>query len=574
MKYLWFGNCLLALALSACTTPTTKQNGNPIRIRWMRDPETLDPLAQPNQYATEGINLLHMSLLQLDLQAQRYAPALAESLPTVRPLNDSLTQLDYRLRPAATWDNGRPVLATDVAFTLKLMNCPGLPHESTRLQFSFIRQILLDSADPRHFRLICQGQATENILESGDFPVLSEAALDSAHSLRQFSLAELVNNRLPAKTPALVALAKQYQAASLGQRSEYMPGCGPYQFANWQFNQSLTFKRKKKWWADKLRPAPLVLQAHPQALEFVILPEDAAAMLALQRHELDIYPQVSARDFRRLQASAGAQRDLTFYSGASYDVVYAAFNTQRPMLRDKYTRQALSCLFDPAGLLAGTQLGQGSRTVGLLPPSSPYYNDSLALPTYAPAKARGLLRKAGWQLTDGGWQRPPAQRLALALRYRANDITFETTALQFRAAAAQLGIPVELQPTEGTSFTGALRDGNFDMYVRTLKGNPFTFNFAPVLHSQAIGEGNFMGFKSTAIDRVLENIITASPTRKRYLLRRFQALLQDEAPLAPLFFSSYRLAASNHLSHLIPSGIKPGYAATAIIWVEHPLLAQ
>jgi len=482
----------------------------------------------------------------------------------VQLLGDSLTQLDYHLRAAATWDDGRPVLATDVDFTLKLLNCPGLPNEGVRSQFSFIQQLQLDPTDPRHFKLMCRGQAPEYPWVSGDFPILSEASLDSTHSLRQFSLASL--QRAAQTTPALLALAKHYQALSQGYYPNRLPGCGPYRLADWQPNHSLTFERKATWWADQLRPAPLVLQAHPKIIKYIILPDDGAAVLALRRHELDVYPSMQARDFQRLKASPLAQRELAFYSSPSYDLLYAGFNTQCPALRDKLTRQALGCLFDPAGLLAGTQLGQGQRTVGLLPPSSPFYNDSLPLPTYAPAQAVQLLRQAGWQFVAGGWRRSPAQRLALSVRYRTNEETFETVALQFRAAAAKLGIPVELRPTEATTLNHTLHAGDFDVFVRILKGSPLGFNFEPVLHSRAVQEGNFGGFSSPTTDHLLEAIVTASTAaRKRQLLRKFQVQLREESPLLPLFFMPYRLAADRHLSHLLPSGLKPGYSAAAII---------
>lgn len=522
----------------------------------------------PNQNALDAANLLHLGLLQVDSQTGRYTSSLADTLPRVQFIGDSLTRLDYHLRAAATWDDGRPVVATDVEFTLKLMYCPGLPNEYDRAEFSFIRQLIPDPADPRHFTLVCRGQAPEYATTSGDFPILPEAPLDPTHSLRQVSLAAL-QDQPPTATPApaVAALVRRYQQADLGRHPERLAGCGPYRLLAWETGRYLTLQRKSNWWGGRLHPAPLVLQAQPKQLQFVILPSDAAATLALRRHELDLYPQVPARDFQRLQASATAQREFAFYSGISYDIVTVGFNTRQAILSDRLTRQALSCLLDVAGLLAATQLGYGQRTVGLLPPTSPYYNDSLPLLTYAPARAVALLRQAGWQQMAGGWQRATTQRLALSVRYRADEATFETVALQFRAAAAKLGIPVTLRPTEAFTLTKALRQGDFDVYVRTLKGNPFAFNFTPILHSQSVGQGNFTGFGTPATDHLIEAIAAVGPpARKRLLLRRFQAMLQQEAPLVPLFFLPYRLVADRHLSQVFPSGLKPGYAAAALTW--------
>jgi ABC-type transport system substrate-binding protein len=568
MRYFWLGS-LSALFVGACSTPPAKQASAPIYTRWARDPETLDPLALPNQSAVDAANLMHLALLQVDYQQNKYTPALAEALPEIRLQSDSLTLVTYRLRPTATWDNGSPVLATDVDFTLKLMNCPGLPNENSRVQFNFIRQVRIDSTNPRRFTLVCHSRSAEVATTSGDFSVLPEASLDPAHTLRRLSLATLQDwpaTRAP--DPSVAALVQRYQRANLARQPNKLPGCGPYSLDSWT-NHELHFKRKAHWWADQLPNPPFVLQARPRELAFAILPDDAAAALALRRHDIDIYPQVPVRIFQQLQASAAARQDLVFYSKSSYDILAVGFNTRRPLLRDRRTRQALSCLFDPARLLTATQLGQGTRTVGLLPPNSPFYNDSLPLPTYAPAQTTVLLHQAGWQRgTDGRWRQPgSATPLAVAVRYRAEDNAFATVGLQFQTAAAQLGIPVTLLPADNSVITTSLVAGDFDLYIRLIKGNPFGLNFATILHSKAIGVGNFTGFGSPLTDRLLTAIATEGDLpRKRRLLRRFQVMLQQEMPMLPLFFVPYRLAASRHLQHVVTSSIKPGYAVTALSW--------
>ncbi len=569
MKYFWLGS-LLSLLVSACSAPPVKQASSPVTIRWSRDPGTLDPLALSNPSALDAANLLHVALLSIDYQANAYAPALAQALPQIRSLGDSLTALDYELRSAASWDDGQPVLATDVDFTLKLLNCPGLPNEANRAQYGFIQEVRLDPANPRRFTLICRGRGEDITIASGDFPVLPESVLDPAHTLRYLSLAKLQAwPATQAPAPAVAALVQRYQQANLAREPSHLPGCGPYRLAAWETNHQLRFQRKTKWWADKLRPAPQVLQARPQELVFTVLPDDAAAALALRRHEVDVYPQVPARIFQQLQASTKAQAEFAFYSQPSYDILTAGFNTRRPALRDKRTRQALSYLFDPAGLSAATQLGQGRRTVGLLPPGSPFYNDSLPLPTLAPDRAVALLRQAGWQRrADGHWWQPGATSpLALNVRYRTEEATFATTALQFQTAAARVGIAVTLLPAESSALTNLLQTGDFDVYIRLIKGSPFSFNFATFLHSSTIGSGNITGFSTPLTDRLLLAIPTEGDARrKRLLLRRLQAVLRDEMPLLPLFYLPTRLVVNRRLQHVIPSGLKPGYALTALSW--------
>ena len=547
----------------------------PVRIRWAHDPESLDPMALPNQYAVDATNLLHCSLLQIDYDRLAFAPVLVETLPAVRLVGDSLTLLDYQLRPAAAWDNGQPVLARDVDFTLKLMYCPGLPNEMAQAQFRFVRAVRHDASDPRHFTLQCRGQSPAFVQASGDFAILPEAVFDPKGELRRFSLAQLQDRPADARPDSVLrAVARRYLTAASGQWPGLLPGCGPYQLMGWEKDRFLSLRRKATWWGQRLQPVPFVLEARPAELRFAVIPDDATASLALQRGELDVYPQVAAREFARLRRSKAAQVRLRFYTAPSYDVVYAGFNTRRPALADVGTRQALSRLFDAQGLLRATQLGQGSRTVGLISPSDrANYNDSLPLLPYNPTEAAALLRRAGWQqesaFIGSTWHRPgrhgTIQRLALDVRYRADEATFETVALQLRAAAAELGIPVHLRPTVSSALTETLQAGDFDVFVRTLKGNPFIFNFAPILHSRSVGEGNLTGYGTPGSDALIEAAAAATgPGSKARLLRQLQARLQADAPLVPLFFLPMRIAAARNLTDLHVTGLKPGFAAAAV----------
>jgi peptide/nickel transport system substrate-binding protein len=539
----------------------------------VRDPENLSPLVQPNQNAVDALTLLHCSLLQVDFSTGTYAPSLADSLPRVQLIGDSITELRYELRRAATWDSGRPVLASDVAFTLKLYQCPGLPNEKVRAQLSFIRAIRLDAANPRRFTLVCRGQAPEFSFETGDFPILPEAALDAKHTLRKHSLGSMVNMvALSPRDTALTELVRRYQHADPSHHPERLPGCGPYRMVAWEIDRFITFVRKPHWWADTLKPTPFVLQARPPKLTYFIIPNEATAALALQRHELDVLPQLSAREFKSLQKADSTRQDLSFHSVPSYELLMAGFNTRRPQLHDSLTRQALSRLFDPARLQQATQLGQGLRTVGLVHPSIRYYyNDSLALPAYAPQQAIALLRRAGWQRQPAGWVLARAKQalppLKLRLRYRADETTFATVALQFKAAATALGIPVELLPTESSSLTTAIQEGDFDIYVRKVGTTPFAFDFTMLLHSRTIPESNFTKFSTRTTDHLIEAIAASGASaEKRRLLRRFQTIIQQQAPLVPLFFLPYRLATARDLQHLYPTGLKPGYYAAAATW--------
>ncbi|GAB3855118.1 peptide ABC transporter substrate-binding protein SapA [Hymenobacter terrigena] len=520
--------------------------------------------------------MLTGGLLAVNPETKKYEPFLAEALPTVSYSGDSLTLLSYRLKPAAMWDSGKPITAADVAFTLKLLFCKGVPNEGFQLQEAFIRDIKSDPGDARRFTLVCQGKAPDYVQASGDFPVVQEASLDPQGRLRKYALAEFQGRGSASRRAELAQvqqlMAARYTAASPAQHPQALGGCGPYALKEWNRDRQVVFTRKKNWWGDKAGNS-ILFQAKASRLEYIIIPDESSASLALRGGQLDVFPNVPARIFERLKNSSDAQQKLAFYTSPTYEVMTAGFNTSRPALHDAATRQALSRLFDAEQLRQASQLGKGLRTVGLISPQEKgKYNDSLNLIPYSPSAAAELLMKAGWHRGPAGWRRQlekgPAQQLSLQLRYRGSDTNYELVALQFASAAKSMGIPVTLAPTESGVLRGLLQTGDFDMYVQSIKGNPFLFNFLPILGTPGIGESNLTRFASPAADQLMQQVAAAESSAERdVLLRRFQVLMQQQMPLVPLYFVANRVIASKDVAGVNVMSLKPGYLASTMYHV-------
>jgi ABC-type transport system substrate-binding protein len=319
-------------------------------------------------------------------------------------------------------------------------------------------------------------------------------------------------------------------------------------------------QRKPNWWARNVPNAPRWLRAQAPYLDYRIIPDDVTALLALRRGDIDLYPMPSAQEFRRLQHSADTAK-LIFRTADSYNLTMAGFNTQRPALRNPLTRRALSMLFDIPGLIHATQQGLAYRSVSLINPHDKRaYNDSLPLVAFNPKAALALLRQAGWhQKPDGTWWQNGKQ-LALNIIYRAGEAEHETIALQLRTAAKQIGIPISPQPRNNELLQQQLLKGKMDMYVRTISGNPFTYNFMPILHSRGIGIYNYARFQNQENNHLIEAItLEQNELRQAKLLRRFQSLLQQESPLVALYFTRQRLIASRRLAQVQAISVRPGY---------------
>jgi ABC-type transport system substrate-binding protein len=549
--------------LSGCQPASPVRVTAPIVIRWARDPDSLDPLARSNSTALEALSLLHASLLQVNPVTWQTEPLLAQALPTSVPHGDSTCRITYQIRPQARWDTGRPVLATDVAFTLKLLYCPALPNETLRLALRFIRAIELDPHDARRFTLVCTGSGAALLLASGDYAILPEFALDPRGELRPYSLAQVAHPAPPVQA-ALRGLTQRYQAAAPARHPQHLPGCGPYQLASWQTDRQLRFTRKPRWWGDSVAGQPLLLQALPRELRFVIMPTEAAAVLSLRRGELDVLPNASAQACRRLRQSPGAAR-LTCSSALSWNVVVASLNTRHLPLVS--TRWALAYLLDAARLCQASQLGSGRLTVGLISPADSLdYNRSLPLLAYDPAKAVALLHQAGWRRTPAGWRDGQGKLRKLVVRYGAGEATYELVALQLRAAATQVGLGVELRPTTPALLSQVVTQGKYDVYLHTMRGNPFRFDFTALYTKAGFNAGNITHFSTPGSDRLLTALARA-PTlaAQRRLVHAFQVVMRQHMPIIPLFFVANRVIAQRRIQGLQVSSLRPGYLPTCLV---------
>jgi hypothetical protein len=63
------------------------------------------------------------------------------------------------------------------------------------------------------------------------------------------------------------------------------------------------------------------------------------------------------------------------------------------------------------------------------------------------------------------------------VRYGASDVTYELVPLQLRTAATRVGLGGELRLTIPALLNQVVAQGEYDVYLHTMRGNPFRFDF-------------------------------------------------------------------------------------------------
>lgn len=562
----------LLFFLSNCSQP--ERAPEEVRIRLAMEPETLSPVSYSDGGAQQILNLLFQSLLSADLADNQIKPYLAAEMPQVERL-DSVSLFTYQIREEATWTNGSPVTAADVAFTLKVLKAPLLNNEILKPQVQFIQDIRIDASNPRRFTFVCAGYSPEMVNVTGDFFVLPAYLFDPEALLQPLKVAALTGSLSELENNSdLKAFAARFNSPEYGHSTSILQGSGGYMLETWESGKYLSLNRKSDWWGNNLPDAPY-LSANPERISFQVIPDNTTALLALQNRQLDVLENIEATAFNQLKQDKDFLEDYALYSPDAYEFLYAGINSRLPKFSDKRTRQAIAHLLDVKGIMKVSHQNYATPTVGPVPPTlKAYYNDKLEPFRFNQKKAVQLLTAAGWKREQDGWFRDingNRQQLTVEVNYRAGSNSYENAAVIFQQSAAAVDIPVQVQAMENGLLSQKLKAHEYDMFFRSISGNPFVLNFQPLLHTDFADKGglNVTGFGTAESDSVLNAYNKAeAPEVKTQLLRRLQEILYEEAAFISLYYLKDRLAVHRRFGNIKVSGLKPNYDVSAFTLKE------
>ena len=115
------------LSLFVCITSCTEDLPirNEVVIHDLADPETMNPVNLSDASSAYITNHIFQKLMDADFKnPSEFVPVLAERLPLIEKTKNGKMQLTFQIRKEAIWDNGDPITAKDVEFTVKTIKCP------------------------------------------------------------------------------------------------------------------------------------------------------------------------------------------------------------------------------------------------------------------------------------------------------------------------------------------------------------------------------------------------------------------------------------------------------------------
>jgi peptide/nickel transport system substrate-binding protein len=196
-------------------------------------------------------------------------------------------------------------------------------------------------------------------------------------------------------------------------------GSGPYQLDRWTKGSDLSLKRNDGYWGSRASFATVTFRyfTDPNAMN--------SAMLS---GGLDVISNLQVPQALPQFADPSRYRVI---DGTTNGEVVMSLNNSAPALKDVRVRRAINYAIDRAALKKTVWNDKGTLIGSMVPPTDPWYQDLSNTYPFDPAKARALLKAAGYSH-------------GLMLRMRLPVVPYATASGQFVASQLKdVGITVK-----------------------------------------------------------------------------------------------------------------------------------
>ncbi len=404
-----------------------------LRIGWLTEPDNLNPFVgiQGSSYQIWKLN--YDLLVGFDDKTMEPRPELA----TAWEVSDDGTEWTFTIREGATWHDGEPVTASDVAFTLNYIR------DNELLNLATYTDGILDA----------QAVDDTTVVVTTDGP--------KANMLRML---------VPILPEHIWSEVDGKDAAGNYQNDPPIVGSGPFQTVEWVRGKFIRLEANEAYWGGAPKIDELIFQVYTN-------PDTMVADLELGT--IDGAIDVPVARFAGLQDTPGIEAN----EATSWSFIELAMNCYdspdskgNPVLLDPQFRQAVNWAVDRVKV--AEVAFQGYATVGstILPPYTPYHWEPPAESAfgYDPEKANQILDDAGYADVNGDGFRETKDGEKLVLRFNATtDATMNQTAGKLIVGwMNDIGVKLDYEVVDaGTlinyqyEYTGDTYTPNWDLFI-------------------------------------------------------------------------------------------------------------
>ncbi|MGQ0441987.1 MAG: peptide-binding protein [Methylophilaceae bacterium] len=402
--------------------------------------------------------------------------------------------ITFKLKPNLKWADGKPLTSADVIFTWQAVT-----NEKTASPYASDYQLVKKVETPdAHTFSVTYEQAYAPALDSwAGLQILPKHLLEG----KDLRTTEFTRNPV---------------------------GSHYYKLDSWAHGENLKLSRN---------PSAVLGQAKIDKLVTRIIPDNSAQFLELMADNIDLMGLDPIKYSRIIPARPDLQHKLALYKELGNNYTYLGFNLKHKPFDDVRVRRALNYAIDKQEIIDGVLLGLGEPVASPYKPGTRWSNPELNPYPYNPAKAKALLKEAGFADTnsDGILERE-GKPFTFEIITNQNKER-EKSAVLIQRRLKEIGVEVNIRAIEWASFISRfIKTGDFDVVLLGwgLGLDPDQYN---IWHSsqQSPGQFNFIGYNNPAIDKLLEQgRLELNPDKRMRIYHEFARVLLDDSPIVYL----------------------------------------
>ncbi|OIQ89565.1 oligopeptide-binding protein AppA precursor [mine drainage metagenome] len=305
-------------------------------------------------------------------------------------------------------------------------------------------------------------------------------------------------------------------------------GSNYYKLDSWKNGQYLKLTRN---------PNATQGQARIDSLLSRIIPDKAAQFLELSADNIDLMGLNPIQYARIFPARPELNKNIALYKELGNSYTYLGFNLKRKPFDDVRVRQAINYAINKQEIIDGVLLGLGEPVASPYKPGTRWSNPNLKPYPYDPARAKALLKAAGYEDHDGdGILDKDGKPLSFEILTNQNKER-ELTGVLIQRRLKEVGIETNIRVLEWASFLGRfIKPKEFDAVVLgwSLSLDPDQYS---IWHSSQQGPGqfNFISYSNPRVDKLLEaGRLELNPEKRMKIYHEFSKILLEDSPIVYL----------------------------------------
>ena len=468
-------------------------------VRLFVDPPTLDPHLTTDATSAQIIVEVFGGLVTIDKELN-VVPDLAESWD----ISQDGTVYTFRLRPDATFHDGKPVTSEDVRWSLERVTSPLTESPN-------VDQYLGDIVG-------VDKKLAGDALEISGVRVINERTIEmTIDQSKSFFLAKLTY-------PTSFVLDKLNVEGDPKNWFRKPNGTGPFKMTEYRVGETLVLSRHDGY---HLGPAKLA------QVEMIL--SGGTSMLMYENDEIDV-AGVGLADIDRLNDPTHSLNEELVTAPPAFSIQYIGLNVAEPPLDDIKVRQALNLAIDKEEIATIVLGDQVVPAKGILPPGFPGFNESISGYEFDPVRAQQLLRDSSY---GNDLDNLPTITITTPGSFGANvSLDMEVILAMWEK---NLGISTEFQQTEFATFLKDLNKRRFQMFdIGWIADYPDPENFLDVLF-YSDSSNNHTNYNNPQVNALLEKARVETDEDLRFsIYSEVEQMILDDAPWIPLWYSGER----------------------------------